>query len=72
LEHRDVKHVVIEPGVTAIGDGTFQGRYELSSVFVVASVVFIGAYAFSDCERLTSVSLGDNLAVIGSLRCAHF
>ena len=50
-----IKTVVIEEGVTKIGDYAFCSCENLTSVTIARSVKNIGNYAFSDCDNLTNV-----------------
>lgn len=51
-----IKNVVIEEGVTSIGDDAFDGCTELTSVAIPASVTAIGDLAFIDCNNLEDVT----------------
>lgn len=51
----DISTVVIEEGVTAIGNYAFFGCSSLTTVEIPASVVSIGNYAFAGCSSLTTV-----------------
>ena len=57
----DIRRVVIEDGITAIGSGAFQALKNLEEVTIVDSVEVIGKDAFNSCEALRSVSLGQGL-----------
>ena len=64
-----VKHVIIEDGVTSIGDAAFysESYYKSSrliSVAIPSSVTSIGANAFSGCFGLTSIIIPDNVTRI--------
>ena len=59
-----IKQVVVEDGVTSIGNYAFNYYNSLTSVTIADSVVSIGEYAFSDCRNLTEVALGNGLSVI--------
>ena len=61
-----VKKVVIEDGVTSIGDWAFCDCYLLVSVTVPDSVTSIGDYAFRGCSSLVSVTVPDSVTSIGS------
>lgn len=61
-----IKTVVIESGVTTIGDCAFSGCSRLISINIPESVTAIGMYAFSGCSSLSSVTLPDGIAVIGA------
>lgn len=58
---RKVKHVVIEEGVSYIGDNAFHKLPYLQTVTVADSVTEIGSRAFADCDKLVSVTLGSKL-----------
>ena len=54
------------PGtVTTIGEGAFEGCYDLTSVIIPDSVVTIGKNAFIRCSSLYSVTFGSNVETIG-------
>ena len=60
-----VKKVVIEDGVTSIGDYAFFECGSLTSVIIGDSVESIGEYAFYGCYSLTSVTIPDKVESIG-------
>ncbi|MBQ6175527.1 MAG: leucine-rich repeat domain-containing protein [Clostridia bacterium] len=51
-----VRSVVIEDGVTTIGDCAFSG-FDVSSVYLPASLTRIGDYAFMDCCELKQITI---------------
>ena len=58
-EHRDkIRAIIIEDGVTSVGDLAFYKYENLVSVILGSSVKDIGEYAFSDCTSLEMISLG--------------
>ena len=59
----NIKSVVIEDGVTSIGDYSFNLCVNCTDVTIPDSVTYIGKYAFSMCN-LESVKLSDNITVI--------
>jgi len=61
----DITSVIIEEGVTSIGDYVFQSCFSLTSVTIPDSVTSIGTWAFSDCNSLTSVKIGSGVTSIG-------
>ena len=61
-----INSVVIENGVTSIGDWAFSGCSSLTSVTIPDNVTSIGEYAFSGCSKLTSVTIGDSVTSIGN------
>lgn len=50
-----VKKIIIEPGVTSIGEFAFFGCSDLTNVVIPASVTSIGRVAFLRCENLYHV-----------------
>ena len=60
-----IKSVVIENGVTNIGEYAFRNCGNLTSFTIPNSVISIGDYAFSDCRSIRSVTIGDNVKSIG-------
>ena len=61
-----IKSVVIEPGVTSIGDYAFNNCYELSSVLIPDGVSSIGYGAFKNCWNLESVTIPKDVVLIRS------
>ena len=60
-----MKTLIIEDGVTRIGDYTFRDCSGLTSVTIPNSVTSIGYYAFYYCSGLTSVTIGNSVTSIG-------
>ena len=60
-----IKAVVIEDGVTNIGEDAFCGYKNLTSVTIPDSVTSIGSSAFDGCTGLTSVTIPDSVTSIG-------
>ena len=58
--------VVIESGITSIGEYAFYNCRSLTSVNIGNSVTSIGSYAFRSCTSLTSVTIPDSVTSIGS------
>ena len=59
--------VVIPDGVTAIGSNAFVMRENITSVYIPASVIEIGNWAFTSCINLTTLTFApnSNLQLIG-------
>jgi len=64
LSKATIKKVVIEDGVTSIGDYAFDGCINLTSVTIPDSVTSIGNYAFRGCTSLPSVTIPDGVTNI--------
>ena len=58
------KYIVIEPGVTTIGEDIFGDMNELLSVKMADTVVCIKQEAFWDCDVLEKIELSSNLKII--------
>jgi hypothetical protein len=50
--------------VVKIGDGSFQGRTQLQSVYIPSTISTIGAYSFQGCANL-SITLSDSITTVG-------
>ena len=57
--------IILENGVTSIGDSAFSDCSSLTSVTIPDSVTSIGSHAFSYCSSLTSVTIPDSVTSIG-------
>ena len=64
-QNTNIKSVIIESGVTSIGNEVFYGCTSLTSVTIPDSVTSIGSYVFYKCTRLTSVTIPDSVTSIG-------
>ena len=54
-----IKTVVVNDGVTNIGNGAFQFCTALESVSIPSSVTQLGRHAFYECSDLTAVNISD-------------
>ncbi len=61
----NIKKVVIDQGVTSIGDRAFEDCYSLTSVIIPDNVTSIGESAFVYCSGLTRVTIPDSVTSIG-------
>ena len=61
---RSIKEVVIEEGVTNIGNCAFAWRSEITSVTIPNSVTSIGNSAFEGCHEITEIELPNALTDI--------
>ena len=57
--------IIIEDGVTNIGNNAFNDCYSLQSVTIPDSVTTIGYSAFESCKNLQSVTIPDSVTTIG-------
>ena len=57
----NIETVIIEEGVTTIGDWAFRGCGHIETIQISESVTYIGEYAFQYCTSLTSINLPKNL-----------
>ena len=62
---RNIKNIIIENGVTSIGDSAFYGCTGLTNIGFPDSVTSIGDFAFRNCTSLTSVEVPDSVTSIG-------
>ncbi|MDE6568883.1 MAG: leucine-rich repeat domain-containing protein, partial [Lachnospiraceae bacterium] len=60
-----VSSIVIEDGVTSIGDYAFQMCYRVSKVTLGKDVTSIGKGAFSGCYNLQGITIDKNVTSIG-------
>lgn len=60
-----INAVVLEPGITSIGDYAFTKFDNLTDIQIPDSVTSIGEWAFYDCGDLTSVKIPTCVASIG-------
>lgn len=64
-ERLKIKKVVIEEGLTNIGDHAFWGFTSLTSIKIPNSVTSIGKYAFCRCFALKSITIPNSVTSIG-------
>ena len=62
----NVKKVVIEDGVTSIGNSAFDNCRNLTSITIPDSVSSIGNFVFYGCVSLTSITIPDSVTSIGN------
>ena len=62
----NIKKVVIEDGVTSIGEFAFRDCSSLTSIEIPSSVTNIGNGAFSDCSSLASITIPESVTSIGN------
>lgn len=67
----EIEKVVIEDGVTNIGNYAFHDCFNLTSVEIPNSVTSIGDFAFSYCKSLTSIEIPNSVTSIGIFAFDH-
>ena len=61
----DIKSVVINSGVTSVGNSAFGNCTNFTSISIPSSLISIGECAFNDCQSLSSVSIPSSVTNIG-------
>ena len=62
--NEDIVEVIVENGVTSVGDYTFYQCYGIESVSLPETVERIGSYSFSECEALVEFEIPDSVTII--------
>lgn len=70
-DRREIREIVIEEGVTTIGNGAFHECHELTRVSLPSSLTAIGAEAFLDCEQLSDFTIPQNVTFVGDFAFGH-
>lgn len=60
-----IKQIVIQQGITAIGDYAFCNCPRLTKIDIAASVESIGFHGFAMCENLTQVTIPNTVKTLG-------
>ncbi len=60
-----IKKIIIENGVTSIGNNAFESCTNLESITIPNSVKSIGGSALADCGSLKSITIPDSVVSIG-------
>lgn len=67
FEYREqIKRVIINEGITNIGDYAFSGCDKLTKVYIPDSVTIVGHYSFSYCTALSDISIPNYVTDIGT------
>ena len=69
-QNSNIKSVIIENGVTSIGNFAFYSCNSLIEVSLPTSTISLGVSAFSGCENLMSISIPANIVDIQSIAFA--
>ena len=64
LKRADIKKIVVQNGVTSIGDYAFYGCENVTSVSLPSTVTQIGKLAFYGCKNLRTLTLPDSVTVV--------
>ena len=64
--HTEIKHVIIEEGITDIGSQAFYNCANLVSVSNPSTLKGIGVQAFQNCKQLDTINFPEGLTTIGS------
>ena len=64
-EREKIKKIVIENGVTSIGQEAFTYCVSLTSITIPNSVTSIGKFAFKGCSELESITIPNSVTSIG-------
>ena len=64
--YKNINKIVIEDGVTSIGDYAFIDLKELDSVTLPNGIEYIGSWAFSGCTRLRNIIIPESVITIKS------
>lgn len=64
LERSNIETVIIQDGVTYIGDAAFWQCYKLTSIIIPNSITGIGNYAFYRCSNLRTVLIPSSVTNI--------
>ena len=65
VRKEDITTVVIQPGITVIGESVFVNCSNLTSVTIADTVTVIGKNAFCNCVELTNITIPDSVTDIG-------
>lgn len=62
----EIESIIIEDGVTSVGNYAFYGCSNLADVQMGNSVTSIGTYAFQNCKGLTETGIGNGVETLGA------
>ena len=63
----EIAKVVIEEGVTSIGEYAFAYCFSLTDVMISEDVLSIGGHAFAECSRLERITIPDSVTTIDAM-----
>ena len=65
-KHPGIKKIIIEEGITSIGDYTFRLLPNLVAVELPQNLTSIGNFAFEDCKEFTTINSLDDIEFFGN------
>lgn len=65
-DRSEIKKVVVEPGVTTIGDEAFLCCRNMESIVLPETITHIGTSAFEDCSSLKRLELNEGVISLGT------
>jgi len=66
VSKEEITSVVIQDGISGIGDYAFSQYTNLTNILIPNSVTYVGNHAFEQCSNLTSISIPDSVSYVGS------
>lgn len=61
-----VEKIILEPGITAVGESTLSIYPDLKEVVLPDTIKYIYAKAFSGCSKLDTINFPDSLELVGT------
>ena len=65
IKDKEIKKIIINDGVTSIGDAAFRGCSSLSEIMIPEGVTSIGDHAFYECSSLSKMIIPEGVTSIG-------
>ena len=66
LDKTSIKHIIVEDGITSLGDSIFYGFRKLEDVKLPTSLKSIGYGAFEKCDSLKELTIPEGVTNIGN------
>ena len=71
LDRTTIKEIVVESGITGLGDRIFRGFRNVTSVKIASTVTHIGMEAFNGCSSLGELPIPESVTKIGDYAFAQ-
>ena len=71
LDRTTIKEIVVESGITGLGDRIFRGFSNVTSVKIATTVTHIGMEAFNGCSSLGELPIPESVTKIGDYAFAQ-